>query len=384
MVSNTYLEFNNPVQIIWRSGSAFDPFVDRLDITKVVNQRVALLEIPDELFRVRISDMQEINYERFIKDTLAVDDYYVDYSNGFVYFHHSKEAFTLSIVYKGRGLILYPSSRIVHFDGTNPAENLHELIEKTKTQIMHLIDETQNFEHVMKNMVIATNLTLEATDRTIEATQEAKTATKLVHDAYKTTVLIYQPFVQTEDDIRRTYPNPLTGWTVQVFDTGVRYRWNGQDWIPIDAFGGNIPLASDAIDGLMSKQQYTKLEAITEEVDTRVVVFIIPQDVLAGIQDPHIVFPFDGDIEEIKAFVSKSGSSATTIRLEKSVDFIGWNNITSTPIQINANKYFDNGLHIVSNTKVVKGDIFRLYIPFTGDIKNLTVNIKIKLRKEVI
>jgi len=150
MTQNTYLEFNNPIQIIWRSGNPDDPFVDRLDITKVVNQRVSLLEIPDELYRVRISNMQEINYERFIKNTLSPDDYYVDYSNGFVYFHHSKEAQTISIVYKGRGMLLYPSSRIVHFDGTNPAESLQDMIESIKVQIKHLIDETQDFEEVMK------------------------------------------------------------------------------------------------------------------------------------------------------------------------------------------------------------------------------------------
>lgn len=379
MTQNTYLEFNNPIQIIWRSGNPDDPFIDRLDIAKVVNQRVSLLEIPDELYRVRISNMQEINYERFIKDTLSPDDYYVDYSNGFVYFHHSKEAQTISIVYKGRGMLLYPSSRIVHYDGKNPSESLHEIIEEVKSQVKHLIDETQNFDEVMKNMVIATNLTKEATDRASIATEKALTAVELVEDAYKTTVLIYQPFVQTFSNIATTYPNPNVGWTVQVFDTGVRYRWNGQDWIPIDAFGGNIPLASAIIDGLMSKDNYKKLIAITEYVDTRVIVFVIPEDILAGVQNPHISFPFNGKIIGIEAFLTQGGSADTTVRVEKSIDMVSWVNITSTPITFLSQQRFDNNMHVVSDSIINKGDIFRLNIPQSSDVKNLSVNIEVKL-----
>lgn len=379
MKENTYLEFNNPIQIIWRSGSPSDPYVDRLDITKVVNQRISLLEIPDELYRVRIADMMEINYERFIKDTISPNEFYVDYSNGFVYFHHSKEAQTVSIVYKGRGMLLYPDTRIIHWDGTTPGESLHTIIENARTQIKLLIDETQNLEEVMKNMVIATNLTREATDDAYQATQDALNATELVKDAYKTTVLIYVPFVQTEEDIETTYPNPQTGWTTQVYESGIRYRWNGQEWTPIDSLGGNVPLATEDIDGLLSKEMYRFVDSITEDVNTRVIVFIVPQDVLAGTQDPHIRFPFKGEIESISASVSKKGSSNTTIRLEKSIDYAIWDNITSTPIQINTQDYFDNGLHVISDRDVNIGDIFRLNIPFSGDVQNLTLNVNIKI-----
>ncbi|MGG0667638.1 hypothetical protein ABE073_03825 [Lederbergia citrisecunda] len=379
---NSYLEFNNPIHIIWRSGKPDDPYIDRLDIAKVVNQRVALLEIPDELYRVRISNMQEINYERFIKDKLSANDFYVDYTNGFVYFHPSKEAETISIVYKGRGMLLYPSSRIIHFDGTTPSENLHEIIENVKKQVQHLIDETQNFEEVLKKMVIATNLTNEASDRATQAAQQATNAVELVNDAYKTTVLIYMPFVQKEKDIETTYPNPMVGWTVQVFETGVRYRWNGQDWVPIDAFGGNIPKASDVIDGLMSKEDYVKLKEITDHVDTRVIVFFIPQQVLSGVQEPHFPFPFNGEIIDVSASVSKKGSSNTAIRIEKSTDYTSWQNILNSPLLIQGGEFFDADNHAIADTSVKEGDIFRLYVPYSGDAQNLTLNIKIKVSKQ--
>lgn len=376
---NNYLEFNNPIHVIWRRGTPDDPYVDRLDITKVVNQRVSLLEIPDEMYRVRIANMQEINYERFIKDRLSSNDFYVDYSNGFVYFHQSKEAETISIVYKGRGMLLYPSSRIVHFDGTNPSENLHEIIENAKKQVQHLIDETQNFEEVLERMVIATNLTNEASDRATQAAQQATNAVELVNDAYKTTVLIYMPFVQKEEDIATTFPNPMVGWTTMVFETGIRYRWNGQDWIPIDVFGGNIPKASEVIDGLMSKEDYVKLKEITDFVDTRVIVFVVPQQILSGIQDPHIMFPFDGIIENITASVSKKGSSDTAIRIEKSTDYANWKNVLNSPLFIEGGEFFNSSNFSIVDNSVLKGDIFRLYIPYSGDVENLTLNIQVKI-----
>lgn len=376
---NTYLEFGNPIHTIWRSGKSDDPYIDRLDISKVVNQRIVLLEIPDEFYRVRIAEMKEINYERFIKDTLAINEFYVDYNNGFIYFHHSKEAQTISIVYKGRGFLLYPASRIVSNDGTDSTQNLQEIIETVREQVRILIDETQNFEEVMKNMVIATNLTKEATDGALNATQEALNAVDLVEDAYKTTVLFYLPYVQTASDIATTYPNPRVGHTTMAYDTGVRYRWNGAEWVPIDAFGGNIPLASEIIDGLLSKEMYKKVDAITENVDTRVIVFIIPQEVLSGIQDPHPRFPFNGTIESISASISHNGSSDTSIRIEKSSDYQEWNTVTDNPVVIKAREHFDDKAHAITDTEVKKGDIFRLYIPYSGDVQNLTLNVEIKI-----
>lgn len=379
MREDTYLEFNNPIQIVWRKGSADDPFVDRLDISKVVNQRMVLLEIPDELYRVRITDMQEINYDTFIKDTIAPNEFYVDYNNGFVYFHASKEAKTITAMYKGRGFLLYPASRIVSFDGSEPSESLQNILDSVKEQIKLLIDETQNFEELMKKMVIATNLAKDATDGAIQATQDAKDATELVRDAYKTTVLIYMPFVQTESDIAITYPNPQVGWTVQVYDSGIRYRWNGADWIPIDAVGGSIPLASEFINGLLSKEDFVKLKGISSKVDVRGGLFVLPQEVLMGVQDPHFESPFKGKINSITASVAKSGASDTIINIEKSKDYVNWVNITPNPIQINTNEHFDNKLHSVSDYEVEVGDIFRLNIPTSSDIRNLTLNLMIEI-----
>lgn len=376
---NTYLEFNNPIHIVWRSGGQDDPYVDRIDIAKVVNQRVVLLEIPDELYRVRISGMQEINYERFVKDVLNKDEFYVDYSNGFVYFHASKEAETISISYKGRGMLLYPDTRIISWDGNSPGQTLHETIKQVKEEIKTLIDKTQNYEEYLQKVIIAVNDANNATDQALQATKDAQDAVELVENAYYTTVIIYQPFVQTESDIETTYPNPEVGWTVQVYENGVRYRWNGQDWIPIDAFGGNIPLASELLDGLMSKEDFVKLQDMSDYVDERVIVFIIPDIVEHGIQDPHIEFPFDGEIIEIKSSLSSTGAGDTVFNVQKSIDYAEWTDVTDEPVVIELGEHFNSEVFEIVEKDVSKGDIYRINITDTLEAKNLTINIRIKI-----
>ncbi|MEQ6355275.1 hypothetical protein ABNX05_11655 [Lysinibacillus sp. M3] len=375
-----YLEFNSPIHISWRSGLPNDPFIDRLDIARVVNQRIFLLEIPDKMFRVRITDMFEINYEKFMKNDIEKNEFYVDYTNGFVYFHTSKEAETLSIVYKGRGLILYPSTRIVHFDGTDSTETLHEIIEKSKLQVQELIDRTDNYEEYLKKLVIAINNSNHATDQALIATQKADDATKLVNDAYETTVLIYQPFVNTYDEIAQKFPYPEVGWTTQVYDTGIRYRWNGKAWIPIDALGGNVPLASEVINGLMSKEQFTKVKNITKFVNEKTIVFIIPKDILEGVQDPEVEFEWDGEIIDVKSLVSIKGQQPTPVQIQKSSNFKDWTDITVNPLTIDADNHRNNKEFTLIDTKVKEGDVFRLYIPsFNVDAQSLSVNVKIAL-----
>lgn len=375
-----YLEFNNPIHIVWRKGTASDPFVDRLDISLVVNQRVALLEIPDETHRVRIANMQEVNYEKFIKSRLEVNEFYCDYTNGFVYFNKAKEAETLSIVYKGRGVILYPTERIIHYDGTTSTESLYKIIEDSKDVIRDMIGKTDAFEEALNEMIIATNVAKDATDIVLQTNDKALQHIELIKDAYATTVLIYKPFVQTYNDILTTYPLPQVGWTVQVYDTGIRYRWDGMNWTPIDLFGGNIPNATTNNDGLMSKESFTKLDAISEKTNYRTIVFICTQDIMQGVQDPHVVFPHDGEIVEIKAFVSTTGLNKTEIDVEVSNDFQQWISIIDNPIVIESQEFKDNGQHNIITNRVNENDVFRLNVSTPdADALNLTVNIKIKI-----
>lgn len=69
------------------------------------------------------------------------------------------------------------------------------------------------------------------------ATANANNAVDLVNDTVETinneTLIIWKPYVATYNNIVTTYPAPELGWTTQAQDTGIRWRYNGTEWINI-------------------------------------------------------------------------------------------------------------------------------------------------------
>lgn len=61
-------------------------------------------------------------------------------------------------------------------------------------------------------------------------------------------------------DLATTYPNPQDGWTVNVKDTDITYRWSGTEWIAISL--NALPMATQTVDGKMSKEDKAKLDGI--------------------------------------------------------------------------------------------------------------------------
>ena len=71
---------------------------------------------------------------------------------------------------------------------------------------------------------------------------------------------VWKESVNTYEDIFTTYPDPYDGWTVNVLDSDLTYKFDGIDWICISA--NVIPLATEEVDGKMSKEDKRKLDAI--------------------------------------------------------------------------------------------------------------------------
>ena len=69
------------------------------------------------------------------------------------------------------------------------------------------------------------------------AIQAAETATDNANNAADQleveTLIIWKPYVSTYVNIATTYPIPELGWTTQAQDTGIRWRYNGTEWINI-------------------------------------------------------------------------------------------------------------------------------------------------------
>jgi len=376
-----YLGFLNPIHITWRKGTSDDPYIDRIDFATVVNQRVQLLEIPDKTFRVRINGMVEINYDNLKTKDISPNEFYVDYSNGFILFHQSMEGKTLSISYKGRGFIAYPSERIYHYDEkNNVTESLYNIIENSKDTIQETLNKISDYQEIRNNVVIAINNANIATSNANNSANEAYIASDLAKKAYESTKIVFKPYVQTFNDILTTYPNPEFGWTVQVYDSGIRYRFDGKDWVPIDLLGGNIPKASEYVDGLMSKDDYQKLKSFPVELKDRVLVFVLPSYLGIGVQGVLGRFPFDGEIVSIRAFCGTAGTTDTLISIEKSTDLINWTLILSNNLRIKAGNNFDDNSCVVQTTDVSQGDIFRINVLQSGEnAKDFTIEIKIKI-----
>lgn len=83
---------------------------------------------------------------------------------------------------------------------------------------------------------------------------------------------MWKEAVNTYEDLFTTYPDPIDGWTVNVLDSDLTYKFDGIDWICISA--NFIPIATELVDGKMSKEDKYKLNTIEEGANN----YIHPND----------------------------------------------------------------------------------------------------------
>ena len=79
------------------------------------------------------------------------------------------------------------------------------------------------------------------------------------------TSIDWKEAVNTFDDLDIVYPSPWDGWTVNVLDTDITYRFNGEEWIAISA--NAIPLATEELNGMMAAEMVAKLNTIEENAN---------------------------------------------------------------------------------------------------------------------
>ena len=73
--------------------------------------------------------------------------------------------------------------------------------------------------------------------------------------------LDWKEMVPTFADLAIEYPEPDEGWTASVAADNITYRYNGTEWVPI--LGALSPLATANNNGLISKEDFIKLDGIT-------------------------------------------------------------------------------------------------------------------------
>lgn len=387
MSIKTYEQYNDPLTIVFRKGTPDDPYKERIDSLPVINNQITLLEIPSEFHRVSIAGYTEINQDIFrVKKSLQSNEFIVNYSNGNIQFNPSEEGKTILCQYLGKGFILYPASRIYALVSKKPdiVKTLQEIIDEATVRLSEVQAATRKaYETIQLAEEATTNANI-ATDNAYAAINAAEDATNKALDAYENTRLVYMPFVQEPEDIATTYPNPEIGWTTQVFTTGIRYRFNGVEWVPIDMFGGSIPKANEHIDGLLSKEDFERLVHIDEQTyDRRVIVIYLPSISASGKQGVTVRFPFNGRIIGIEGICSSPGTTDTEISIEKSTDMVEWEPILSRNLIIREQANFDDGGKVVENDVVNANDLFRVDVIQQGVfIQNITIEIEIETIKD--
>lgn len=393
-------QYLDPIHIVWRDGSTSDPYVEKTEYLKVVNQTIVLNEIPDKVFRVRIQGLVEVNADSIKVSALVANQFSVNYATGVIQVHKDMEGKTLNVFYKGRGFIQYPSDRIYHQDKfNNVILTLNDIIDKSLESVESLnikVDsKIADYKEIRDVVVQKISEAILATENSIQATDKTDIATKKALDAYNTTRLVFLKYVDTFDEVGIKYPSPQVGWTVQVYDTGIRYRYDGIEWLPIDLFGGNLQPATELKDGLMSKEHLTKLIKVGKDLDEleevvdklgskpqeKVIVFCYPY-LNAGANSIIARFPFTGDIKSIKAICSKVPSDVfTEIDIEKSTDMLIWDSILDDSfVTFDLSSNFDNGNHVVLKSGVEADDLFRINVKtLSTTIEGVTIEIKIEI-----
>lgn len=386
----TYLQYNDPLLIHWRKGTEDDPYKDRMDSLPVINNQITLLEIPSKAHRVHIAGYTEVDMDTFNRNRkrLNPNEFLVDYSVGSIQFNPSEEGKTLLVSYKGKGIIMYPASRIYAMVSRKPdiVKTLQDIIDEINSRIDTInryIDQANIIIQEAKAATVRANM---AADNANEATYNANIATQAAYDAAQTaieaaesSIMIYKDPVNRYSDLFTVYPNPENGWRVMVLQTGDIYRYNSttRRWELIENYtGAPIPYVSETTSGILHTHDYLNFRR-------RRVIFSLPKIRDIGVQNILIQFPFNGEIKSASAFCNVSANLYVT---EISIEKIGsegfdsednWDSIFSQNIMINPNEH--KGTEpIISNKIVNAGDYFRInIIQLDRGIQGVTVQLDI-------
>ncbi len=99
--------YNDPVIARKRKGTVGDPYKNITETLTVIHNYVVLTEIPNRFNRVIINGYHEIE-----DGELSVNTFKVNYANGAVFFHGSRNGLNLTFTYLGEGALFFPASRI--------------------------------------------------------------------------------------------------------------------------------------------------------------------------------------------------------------------------------------------------------------------------------
>ena len=247
---STYFQYNDPLLITWRKGTTDDPYVDKSDTLKIINQQVYLSEIPSSFDHVTISGYTEV----YNNTEILSSNFKVNYSNGNITFNSSEEGKSITATYKGRGQIQYPAERI-YFHGENPdiVDNLQEITERgiIAIEAMEQVEDLQ--EKIDEGNILKTDLETDITTATtkksdLETSITNANSTKSNLDTSNTTAL------ETKNNLDLS--NTTANTTKTNLDSSISTGNSLKSSLDIDISDGNTlhtNLQSDITNGTQLK-----------------------------------------------------------------------------------------------------------------------------------
>lgn len=295
-----------------------------------------------------------------------------------------------------------------------------DITEKAKKIIEETIKIKDLAYEVTQKCIKMTELARKATLECRKTTDECKEELKNLKIDRLNTRFIWKESVDSIADIYVQYPKPIQGWVVMTKDDGNLYRWSGVEWVCIGNLRGAIPLASEKISGLMSKDDFIKLKGIEEKSQknyigedaknalpkychTKTIVFVLSKNtkIKAGVQNVIIPFPNDGIITDIRGVCQTPAiDNYISIHLEKisKENFESRGQIADSDIEEknrdkcwirvcedNKQIIFNSGQYVSNKPKILypkvnAGDVFRLYVGHIGGsiaVNNITISVDI-------
>lgn len=123
-----WLKDYSPIINRLRTGTAIDPYVEKVEYLTIKNSILFLAELPSKFDGVIISGYSEVSEDTLQTiGLLDADQYVVDYKNGSIYFNSSENNKQVAIAYKGRGIAMTPADRIYYSEG-GVVKSLEDLI----------------------------------------------------------------------------------------------------------------------------------------------------------------------------------------------------------------------------------------------------------------
>ena len=171
------------IYFVKRDGTPESPYRDITEVSHILHEKAFLEEVPVERLKLnaKMNNASLIEVNR-LEDVKLENHYFVNYRQGIVYFHSSKNGKQVTLTYKGQGVLLYPASRIyVEAEGkaTDVVKTLKDLIIDGKTALDSVKEVSRiiaNAEQALKNVDTAIVRVNEAINKINQKNTEITTA----------------------------------------------------------------------------------------------------------------------------------------------------------------------------------------------------------------